>query len=233
MLSYLVRQHSIYRQFYQDRAREGDYIILDNSAHEFGSATHWEDLIELGEELNVSEIVLPDRLFFGEDTYNMSKKAFKLLRSRSSRIRTMGAPQGRTPQEFLRCLFKLLDLGVDTIGISKDFEVWPGGLRALVEDVCRESNDVDIHLLGWGRDLRQLFLLGSCPWLRSRIRGVDSAKPIVFAAQGIRLPSSPWETLPAYPTRPDDFFSLASIPEHLLLHNISVFQAWAKGEIPS
>lgn len=233
VLSYLAQKNPEYRQFYCQRAQAGDFVILDNSAHELGSSGDWRELISLAEEMEVSEVVLPDRLFFGDDTYNQSREAIKGLRFHSLETRTMGVPQGRTPQEFSKCLSKLLDLGIDTVGISKDFEVWPGGIRALVEEVCTEDDDVQVHLLGWGRDLKQLYLIGSCPWLKHRIRGVDSAKPAVFAAAGISLPSSPWASPPVYPTRQKNFFDLKDVDEELLSRNLSIFQAWAKGEVPN
>ena len=228
-LSHLVLCDPDYRRFYERRSVEGDWIILDNSAHEFGGGMSTTDLLVAAAAIQASEIVLPDRLFFGDDTYENSKNAFYECKKALPEISLMGVPQGRTPEEYDLCAFNLIKLGVDTIGVSKDYEVWEGGLMRRVQLIRSWSESVQIHLLGWGRDLRQLYYLSQEPDLR--IRGVDSAKPLVFASKGILLPDPEKEIdSPIYPKRPTDFFSSDSLFPPTALHNIEMFKKFAGSE---
>jgi len=128
-LSHEVLTNVGYAEFYQRRRREGDFVILDNSAHEQLEGQSLDQLVRAAKYVGPSEIVLPDRLFFGDDTIERSTEAFERLREEFPTTRLMGVPQGRTVKEWLVCLDAFLDLGVDTIGISKDYEVWPDGLE--------------------------------------------------------------------------------------------------------
>ena len=228
-LSHEVLTNVGYAEFYQRRRREGDFVILDNSAHEQLEGQSLDQLVRAAKYVGPSEIVLPDRLFFGDDTIERSTEAFERLREEFPTTRLMGVPQGRTVKEWLVCLDAFLDLGVDTIGISKDYEVWPDGLGALVE-LVRGAGEQDIHLLGWGRELWQLRELANL------VRGVDSAKPVVYALHGVELPDviSPAST-PKYPRRQNDFFAGPANGEYPLeFHriaraNIAAFRREAQG----
>lgn len=231
VLSHLISSSPEYRDFYRQRVQAQDFVILDNSAHEFGAGRHLEELIGCARDLSPDEIVLPDRLFFGEDTLESSGAALGRLRRAFDRtFRYMGVPQGRTFQEWRQCLGGLIKIGVNTIGISKDYEVWDGGLQRLVEEVRAHSWEVDIHLLGWGRQLWDLKSLTSLSDL-ALIRGIDSAKPLVYASAMIELPNpeilNPL-TVPPYPKR-SNFFQLqeADIDEFLAAINIAVFKTLA------
>lgn len=228
LLSHLVRQSGEYVHFYKERGQIGDFLILDNSAHEFGTGTRTLQLIECLRLVPCNEVVLPDRLFFGEETISRSSKAFKQIKDQFPDIHTMGVPQGRTLLEWLDCLEGLLDLGVDTIGLSKDYEVWPEGLCRLVKFVVNQSHaGVDIHLLGWCQDSEQLLRIGQTKpnW----VRGVDSAKPLVYARVGIEMVRQGKQ--PPYPHRSEDFFETFFIDEKLAMKNIEIFRSYAKGEI--
>lgn len=214
-----------YAHFYRERAALGDYVILDNSAHEQLEGDSWAELARAAVYVNPSEIVLPDRLFFGDDTLDRSTEAAARLRDAFPDVKLMGVPQGRTPTEWRECLVGLDALGVDTIGISKDYEVWADGrglyqLARYVKAYCRPS--VEIHMLGWGRKLHHI------AHIASMVRGIDSAKPLVYAMHDVRLPDVLTnENLPKYPRRTAGFFEATAIPDDLARHNIDVFRSYA------
>jgi hypothetical protein len=232
-LSNEVLSNQTYAAFYRWRAETiGDYVILDNSAHEQLQGQSLTSLIEAAERVCPSEIVLPDRLFFGDDTVERSAEAAAVLREKFPGTHLMGVPQGRHPREWLECLLGLHSFArVDTIGISKDYEVWEGGLARLVMQVIQWGYTPDqIHLLGWGRELWKLRDLAGL------VRGVDSAKPLVYAMGGIELPQElTRKNTPPYPKRRSDFFSNAknlSLQFHArALHNIEVFRATANARM--
>lgn len=230
VLSHLVDKSDEYTKFYRKRSAHGDWIMLDNSAHEFGVGEGQTRLLTNIDLVGADEVILPDRLFFGDDTVLHSTKASKFFAHEVPHVSQFAVPQGRTLDEWTLCLQHLLQLPISTIGISKDYEVWPGGLTNLVEVVRKFSRTVNIHLLGWGREAKQLWRLGRREDLR--IRGVDSAKPLVYAAALTEL-EFPWDTLneTKYPTRPHGFFNFGNgeIPDEIARKNIEVFRAHANG----
>jgi hypothetical protein len=231
-LSNEVLSNTTYASFYRWRSEViGDYVILDNSAHEQLQGQSLDALMQAADLVKPSEIVLPDRLFFGDDTVERSAEAADKLRQVFPGTKLMGVPQGRHPREWVNCLMGLSSFAkVDTIGISKDYEVWDGGLAKLVMTVLQWGyRPEQIHLLGWGRELWKLKELAGL------VRGVDSAKPIVYAMEGIRLPDDLNEkNTPPYPKRKADFFESSGsrytpgFPA-LARHNIDCFRRCAGG----
>lgn len=221
ILSKLVLENREYAHYYRSRAVEGDFVILDNMAHEEKVGMSTASLIEAWRLTLSHEIVLPDRLFFGEDTVELSTAArADLSRDLPPEVKFMAVPQGRTLQEWGDCARALLDLGISTIGISKDYEVWPGGLLQLVKLVRLFDGEVDIHLLGWGRDMAQLNKIAESTF---KVRGVDSAKPLVYALSGTRLDGSAHK----YPGRHPEFFYVDTIPDDIARANIAFFRSAA------
>ena len=234
-----------YRQWYINAITQGDFVILDNSAHELGEGTRPETIISiLDQGLFPSEIVLPDRMFFGEDTVRGSIKAYKYLENKvPADTGFMVVPQGRTLDEYLHCAVNLLVNipKITCIGVSKDYEVWPGGLRALIFNilgllpylsygVTNNMPKPSIHCLGWGRDLSQLMGLTDI----EEIRGIDSAKPIVFAQGDIELDILDIKSsvpIP-YPGRVHNFMESTLTPDQkgLAYANINTFMALAQGK---
>jgi hypothetical protein len=222
----------LYAKFYRRQSEMGRYVILDNMAHETGCGNNVERLIHAIDIIQPAEVVLPDRLFFGEDTVALSTKALgRLTDHYPLGLHYMGVPQGRTFNEWFECLRGLAQLGVTTIGISKDYEVWHGGLVALAEMILNEYTYMTIHFLGWGRDLQQLSSLGALSTVYPKcLRSVDSAKPFVYAHAGVAIPRD-LAKVPTYPRRPHDYFAVTAINGAILDHNIEVFREAAKGNL--
>lgn len=238
ILSHLL-EHQAYGQHYSREAERGSYLVLDNSAHEFGEGEDSMTLLEQALELGVREIVCPDVLDNAKETVEKTTSALELYAKNletldRNRIQLMIVPQGESIYAWGLCLDSLYEnyrkLFGDrpvTIGISKDYEVWVDGLAGLinrfVSQLSREKTEV--HLLGWGRQLHQLSSLSfQFPWLRS----TDSAKPFVYALGGIEL-TLDLES-PEYPTRPGGYFHKTFSERQLEIarNNVSVFRQRAK-----
>lgn len=224
-LASFVLQSSEYRRYYAERSQEGHLVILDNMAHENGVGEPPDILEAAAWFVHPSEIVLPDALFDWEQTVERSRQAYPRLRDLE--IPLMVVPQGKNFDEWKRCLDELLKLSPSTIGISKDFEVWDlWGLVPLI-DYAKQFN-LPIHLLGWGRRLHLLPYYVDAGG--SLIRGVDSAKPAVYAAAGARLPED-LTLAPPYPGRPEGFFfNPPEIDLDVLDHNVRIFEEAARGQ---
>jgi hypothetical protein len=246
VLSHLLRVPE-YREFYQKCQQRGEYVILDNGAHE-NTAGEDPDLATL---IHASEMVCPDVLFEGEETVRRCQQAlFAWSESEKfDRLRphVMLVPQGHTYPEWRTCLYRLLEeydqfavwhprrfWRLPVIGLSKDYEVWPGGLHRLFETdltMLMGQDGYSVHMLGWGRDLWKLNEIARDFGAFLQLRSVDSAKPFVFARAGIRL--DPNRPAPDYPRRTADYFTTSLTEEQLetAKHNVLVFRACARGTV--
>jgi len=250
LLSHLLHIPA-YKRFYATQSLGGAYLILDNSAHErqFGEAA--ATLLSQAEELGVSEIVCPDHLFDSDDTIRRTREALQFFVTNEKRLhqmtpipRMMLVAQGNSLLEYSLCLQGLIkeflaaqkktafpSNFLPTIGVSKDYELWEGGMHRLLEKtvlpVAATLPDVQIHLLGWGRDLWALRQIVED--FGDRIRSIDSAKPMVYGAAKILL--DPAEPSPTYPKRSKYYFITELSKEQLVIvrKNIEVFDAVVSG----
>jgi hypothetical protein len=220
VLSHLL-QYKPYRDFYMERVEKGEYVILDNSAHENGIGEGPGKLLLQALTLMPHELVVPDALDDSRRTVQFSHNAVQSWYGSDGRMqnvnpRLMYVPQGKDPDDWLRCLVELLmlhetacDLGAKsefTIGISKDCGRWEGGLQDLLNRARIDLSDprCEVHLLGSGHDYWTAGELGK----RFRIRSVDTAKPFVWAMHDMEMHQVGWPfKLPEHPpARSRDFF---------------------------
>lgn len=246
VLSHLLEVDRRYLRFYQRQRLQGSYLILDNGAHENTSGEDILDLLRKAEAIRASEIVLPDTLFDHRATVKGIEHALVQMCGPGQEVfggmaypRCMLVPQGRTFEEWERCFQDLVAAYVKTqtgvpglfprspvIGISKDYEIWDGGIPRLLEylEPFRDWMVFDVHLLGWGRHLWVLRDMAErFPWVRS----TDSAKPFVYAMAGIVL--DPEDVAPEYPKRPTDYFARTMTDEQRrwAAHNVETFRRTA------
>ncbi len=115
-----------------------------------------------------------------------------------------------------------------TLGISKDYEVFEGGLYSLLEDYAipwANEYGAAIHMLGWGRDLWAIHKIAED--FGDRIRSIDSAKPFVYGMHDVKLEYG--KEYPAYPKRDSYYFEqyLSFMRQEVFWSNITAFEAAA------
>lgn len=247
LLSHLL-QDPFYLEYYKLRREEKhDYLVLDNSAHENGTGEDPKQLIRWAMDLNAQEMVVPDCLENADKTAEMSLRSLEIWFESGKKWldrfnpALMYVPQGKDEAEWAWCLGEQLRIHQYivrkfqyrrdmVIGVSKDYEVWPGGLCKLLDEwlwplTKRTDIHIKVHLLGWGRNLWELNRIARRhPWIRS----TDSAKPFVYALNGIKLKYG--EDAP-YPGRSDDYFerSLTASQVVTARHNATLFTHAANG----
>lgn len=181
-----------YTDFYRRMSDEGKFVLMDNGVAE-GSQLQVDDLLEMYELVNPTEIVVPDTLFDAKDT--LAKLDEFLLKHSDLPYRFMAVPQGNNLPEWLECARKMLTYRrVNTIGISKFLNIATGdstirydaaaGVQAIAEFLDR--TDVEIHLLGCDEGP------ATVNWIHNRIpmvRGCDSAFAYIAAQAGVVIGS--------------------------------------------
>lgn len=230
-----------YRRFMTVCGDAGDWITLDNSAHEFKSGQAIENVLMNAITIKAREIVIPDTLFHAMFTVQQARQAFKFLEESalfqacSPTPRLMVVPQGRDEMDWAWCLGQLVETAqayrfkeLLTIGLSKDYDKFPGGLPHLLHKYLEPYalQGINVHLLGW-----------TCNWNLSSlareygfIRSIDTAKPFIYAMRGHRLTH---QRPPAPMRRPEDYFSYSFYehPEALEIahENVAQFKLAARG----
>lgn len=253
LLSHLL-EDGRYFSHYRHQRDLGAYLVLDNSAHEHGSGDDARNLAVWAKMLNCQEVVVPDVLEDAEGTWNAAIDAHEAwyedddYTMRELDPALMYVPQGTDSLAWIDCLEQLVKIHLYAanryktrrdfvIGVSKDYEVWPGGTLALLQDsifplraeLLRQGIRINVHLLGWGRHLWRLEEIAKmCPWVRS----TDSAKPFVYALKGIDLVDAyERDKVPEYPCRPRNYFRRNLQHPVIAARNAELFRTIAGGKL--
>lgn len=254
LLAHLFKNKA-YSAHYTTERERGAYLILDNSAHEFGEGLRPHTLLDCACAVRAQEVVVPDAL---DDSALTVQKAVEALeewferddqRIRELNPALMYVPQGKDLDDYYACMEELIHLHEymahrkDTrrdfvLGISKDYDQWSCTLMEILETVegVRESLWEDkeikmhVHLLGWPKNLWNLNVYARrFPWIRS----TDSCRPFQYAAHAILL--DPYaEHLPPYPKRHRTAFYTKALNEEQIdfaRHNVEVYKAAAEGRL--
>jgi hypothetical protein len=217
---------STYVDFYRRERANGAYLILDNGVAE-GLDYTMEELNQLGQQMMVNEIVLPDVLGNAAETVAKAQGASAWVRGA---FNYMGVIQGKNPQQLLACAKAFADLPyITTVGIPRHILT---SLNAGPEDHYRAQavrvirnqfeDRFQIHLLGTNPKYIAELMFYDVAFDRHDVRGVDTSAPYnyTFANEPIR----PGVEI----NRPADYFNLAatSLPDPLLTHNLNRVRKW-------
>lgn len=212
-----------YIQFYRNRSLHGDYLILDNSAFEFGSSqTAMADMLALAYYIQVDEIVVPDVIMHERSTYARMLESAAFMESmvgqrawkRAGSPRIMVVPQVHPGTQEIdsydrhaRLLMQLWHSSIPylgghiTLGVSKNMNKLHGGWLMLFREVVQELRKeypIQVHALGLPKQLSAIRrTLKENPYIRS----IDTALPFVAALHDTTL-QVPDDQLPH---RPGDY----------------------------
>lgn len=232
-----------YAAFMARCGEAGEWVTLDNSAHEYTAGQAIEELLVNAIRIQAREIVIPDVLFHSMYTVESGRSALKFLyesdlfKACSPTPRIMVVPQGRDELDWAWCLKQLAETAhaygyqdLLTIGLSKDYAKYPGfpdGLNHLIytylEPMYRMYG-VQTHLLGWTCDWEMIDLARSYSCLRS----TDSAKPFIYALNGTTLHHG---KVPKAINRPEGYFEMELGRDTIdtVQSNITAFKLASRG----
>ncbi len=218
-LVHVAVQDADYVKFFEDRAAEGKYVILDDSAIELGEPISFWRMLEVAQQMDASEIVLPDYFRDNERTFEATKAALEVAQQQGYTGATMACPHGKTKADWLDCARKLLGLAIDTLGISYRYTSLWDSRRAPIQALMPELLDTNtrVHLLG--SDVYPAVEV--YPLLKLQVvRGVDSARASVFAKHQIFM-----EPYMERPPRTVDFL-LDKYEPKLITTNVNRWRRW-------
>lgn len=185
-----------YREFYAERSKKGDYIILDNAAVENnGRAVPLKTVALAAFDVKPNVMFLPDFLFDAERTLDEIENALlsphiKLLLKFIPGIKFAAVVQGLDEDEWLEC-FEILDSikGLDILGIPMiAHNIFGNRLKCLDKIAGKVKHQC--HLLGARGSLEEVVAQANYPF----VLGIDTAKPVRLAVNGMRLEQ--WSEVP-------------------------------------
>lgn len=179
-------QNKAYLEFYAELHKLGHFIILDNGAAEMSRSIDFSQVLDVAEDLDPDEIIMPDVLGDCEETIRL----FAEYRSSVPVRYRMGVPQGATWDQWTIALEIMLGDGVRSIGVAKRYEAFDGGRCAALQIFSNHNSPkIDTHLLGCYRDpFTEVYQIGQkYHW----VRGVDSAAPLAHAQAGFSMHDIP------------------------------------------
>lgn len=218
---FLVHLAFKFPHYKQSIKKFAGYKILDNSLIELGSAVCIEDVISIGRECGVDEIILPDVFKDMSATLTRTATSLATVQGRCDisgwKPKIMAVCQGSTWQEFRDCFNELNKWdGIDVIGIPKHAaDLHPSG-RAFFEfmwDGYCVAVPKEIHLLGLKYSFSELNDFKN----PERIRSVDSCLAAYFACQGVHE-FNPYAIRPNGHTIPLDDMNLVMNYERYLAY---------------
>jgi len=182
VLAQYLLEDTQYAEFYKERSRRGDFIMMDNGAAE-GSLLTSKQLYDAMQMLHVDEVVLPDVLRDAEATIEktMDRDVLEIIPARMRAV----VPQGETFEEWTGCAnFFVSNMEFATMCIPKHTEQFGDGRVNILTFIQQMGwhNSYNIHLLGvWGEPRIEVPALKAiAPW----VRGIDTAAPFAYAQKG-------------------------------------------------
>ena len=187
-----------YQEFYRERSKRGDFIILDNSALENKAKSRpLKDVVLAAVLIKPSAVILPDFLFDSDRTLDELENALRspqlqFMRRVIPDVKLCAVIQGVDADDWLECASILDDSknGIDILGIPM-LTTYLFGSR--YEALKRMSKRVKkpCHLLGFWHDVPLEEIKREAQF--DFVMGVDTNKPVRLAIQGKDL--SHWTEL--------------------------------------
>ena len=126
ILPHLITSLPKYKEFYKERAREGDHVLLDNSIFELGYSLDKKELLDIAEDIHVTEVVAPEVWEDATGTNNLVEDFIEYHDGMKSNIKILAMAQGNTIDEIIESFFKWNNhIKIDSLGLpfSLDYEV--------------------------------------------------------------------------------------------------------------
>lgn len=214
-----------YAKFFQDRAAEGKYVIMDNGVIE-GEPKPIEELIELALSINATELVLPDIFREKDATLRAVFSALDKVAISPYKGKVMAVAQGSNYEENRECLEMFMNWPINAVGLPKVMTHDNKDTQARIRIAnwflkqMDEFHEVMNRMPAWGMELHLLGCWGAPLEIGmaksrtgDRIRGVDSGIAFMYTKRNMLISDGPKEYVHID-------FSNDEVNEELLKENI-------------
>lgn len=200
---HLILTHKViydrkYCEFYAQRSKAGDFVILDNSAAEKNARSLPLKNIVLAAVLTKpSVVILPDYLFDSDKTLDelenaLSSPQLRFMRRVLPKVKLCAVIQGVDVDDWLEC-FDILNSsrnGIDILGVPMVTTQLFGSRYKALKAISRKTRK-PVHLLGFFQGVPMEEVLKEKQF--DFVIGIDTSKPVKLAVCGKTLRD--WVTL--------------------------------------
>jgi hypothetical protein len=192
LLAHDVLEHPAeYKEVYGEVKKRypGNWIILDNSVVELGSAMPIKELLDAARIIEPKALVIPDVMGDAQGTEDAATEFIRKFREiypegeLAAGYRLMGVVQGKFMSEVKNCIHYLSDLGIRHFGIPRTVTKYLGTRAGAILYALQSPTLGSIHLLGFSDDVLDDVACCRIPG----VSGIDSAVPIRAGLQRFRL----------------------------------------------
>lgn len=225
VLAHLLRNKN-YRDFYVEKRKRGDYLIVDSGAYELKEPTPAEEILQLANEIDAQEFMLPDIRFDMKANIESNLNALKIDKIYNSKRKIHACIQGTTPGEYITCLRTFMGIDrVDVIGVTK-------GAMSRIEivdyiDFMKYYEEKEFHLLGIrGNPIELKIINDDYKWVRS----IDTKSPIFYGNLGLKFDRTRGLiTDKDYKKEEKKYFKIEKLKfKNIIKHNIKTMKEWCK-----
>lgn len=162
ILPHIVKEYPEYRRFYENRIKEGDFVILDNGIFELDKSMSSEELFEIAHQMSVSEMVVPEVLNDSGSCQKVLNEFLNLYEKRGGKVKLLAVAQGSTFTELFKHFASLnANSMISTLGLPFDFE------KIYIQDIfCNYSSLTIKRVLMRNMFVRRLNLLYSFDFVK-------------------------------------------------------------------
>lgn len=206
ILPHLVEKYPAYKEFYKERAKQGDHILLDNSIFEHEVSFDYKKMLEYAEEIGVKEMSAPEVLKDREQSKKLRDEFLDFYAKSGGKVDILAVAQGRTCEEVVQSFFELQNISeIAALGLPFDlddhnttiksttlrrvFNRWSvvstiDNYKDFVISINNGAGIKPTHLMGLSDPLElQAYGNNRFPWIRSN----DSSSAFVHGFNLIKL----------------------------------------------
>ncbi len=191
---HLILTHKVifdkrYQEFYRERSKKGDFIILDNSAVERGARSlPLKDVVLASILVKPNVVIMPDYLFDSDRTLDELENALRSPQLRFMRrilpnVKLAAVVQGVDEDDWLECFHILNDSknGIDVLGIPMLVTSIFGSRYEVLKRISKKVRK-QCHLLGFWRGVPLEEVRREAEF--DFVMGLDTSKPVRLAING-------------------------------------------------
>lgn len=169
ILSLPLEYSSFFRVVHTDQ-----FVIVDNGVIEQGRSLEVRDLYEAATLVDAQLVVMPDTIDDAEATVEQVATALHEFRRLDTATDAMGVVQGKNFEECMECARKLVDLGVDWLGVPRGLTPNLGSRVPLVLSLAADFG-LPMHVLGFSDNIADDLMAAAA---HRSVRGIDAATPV-------------------------------------------------------
>jgi hypothetical protein len=123
ILPHLFEKYPQYKEFYKERAKKGDHILIDNSIFELEKSFDYKKILEYAEEIGAKEVSAPEVLKDKEASKKLRDEFLNYYNKSGSKVNILAVAQGNNIIEIIESYAELMEVNeIKALGLPFDID---------------------------------------------------------------------------------------------------------------